>query len=434
MNFLNKSVFGGLKYCFLISKLSLMFLVFMANPLIANELDLATAVKLMTDHNPSLKVFDFKQAALIGSSHTAGLKPALAVAFESENFTGTSHYSSLDRGEYSVSLSSVIEFGDKRNARLNLVTNQSQLVEAQRIVKSLDLLAQLTRSFIQVLATQQRINLADESLQLANEIYLAVKQKAAVGAISDAEVKRSYAMLKQAELTHASEQQKHQSQKVKLSLFWAEKIPNFATVSGDIFNFGEVQDINSLMVRVEQSSFFNALNYKQQVAESKLRLAQTQAKSDVNWTVGVRRIEDTNDATLTAGFSVPLFSSKRNTGLLIEAEAAIEQVKSEQQMTLLALFGQLQEITSLRESAVNRYQTLNNEIVPALSTALELTKSAYLDGRYGYFEYTAAKGELIQAKKALIDTAENILFYGVEIEQMTANSFYTNDQLSGIKS
>jgi len=38
---------------------------------------------------------------------------------------------------------------------------------------------------------------------------------------------------------------------------------------------------------------------------------------------------------------------------------------------------------------------------------------------------------LIQAKKALIDTAENILIYGVEIEQITSEPIYIKNQQQG---
>ena len=92
---------------------------------------------------------------------------------------------------------------------------------------------------------------------------------------------------------------------------------------------------------------------------------------------------------------------------------------------------QIYNIYALRKQGIARFKTLEADIIPALSEALDLTRTAYQDGRYGYFEYVAARQELIQAKKALIDTAENILIYGVEIEQITAEPIYIKDQQQG---
>jgi len=435
MNYLISSMPIGMFTWYGIKKWSLMLLILSASPVFAENLNLASAVNLMSSHNPSLKIFTFKQSALKGSSYSANLKPAIELGFEAENFTGSSPYNGFSQSEFTVSISSVIELGDKRNARINVVSKQTQLLDAQRHIKSLEVIAQLTRSFIQTLATQERIRLADESVELASDIYQAVKNKAAVGAISDAEVKRAFAALKQAQLNRQSEQQKLQAQKVVLSLYWAEKHPKFSNVTGELFNFGEIQNLNTLFEKVERSSLLNTLMTQQQLAESQFRLAQTQSKSDLNWTIGIRRIEETNDSVLTAGFSMPLFKSKRNSGSLIAAQAAIDQSVAEQAVALLDLYEQVYQIYSLRKLGITRFDTLKTDIIPALSTALNLTKAAYLDGRYGYLDYLAARQELITAKKTLIDTAENILIYGVELEQITAQPIYLKDpQTQGEKS
>lgn len=397
-------------------------------PVSASNLDLATAIQLMTNHNPSLKRFKLKQSALDGATYTASLKPALQIDVEAENFLGSNDFNGFSQNELSISISSVIELGGKKNQRLNLLSSKKQLLEAQQYTKSLDLISQLTKSFIRLLATQERIKLAAESVQLINDTYESVKTKAAAGAVSDAEVTRSLAALKQAQLIHRSEQHTFESQKVALSLFWAEKHPRFDSVSGELFYFKTLKDMDSLMNHVEKSSLANVLIVKQRLAESKLRLTQAQSKSNLNWSIGMRYFEETNDTAFTAGLSMPLFQSKRNSGALREARANVEQLIYQQQNTALELYAQLYEFYMLRKLDKTKFHTFKDEIIPALSTALELTKNAYQEGRYGYLEYKAARQELIEAKKTLIDTAENILIYGVEIEQMTAQPIYIKNQ------
>ena len=166
----------------------------------------------------------------------------------------------------------------------------------------------------------------------------------------------------------------------------------------------------------------------QRLAESKLNVIQAESKADVNWSLGVRRFDESHDAALTAGFSIPLFKRKRNKGNLMEVEADIDASRAEQKIALLELYGQVNEFYSLRQAAIEKFNVLENEIIPALTHALELTKEAYLDGRYGYLEYSAARADLIQSKKSLIDTAQSILNYGVQLERITAEPIYNDIQ------
>ena len=123
-----------------------------------------------------------------------------------------------------------------------------------------------------------------------------------------------------------------------------------------------------------------------------------------------------------------MFKNKRNQGALIEVEAVIDSYNSEQRAALLELYGQVNDFYSLREASIERYTALEDEIIPALSHALELTREAYLDGRYGYLEYSAARADLIQSKKSLIDTATDVLKYGVQLERIMAEPIYIKTQ------
>lgn len=410
------------------NKWLLMVLLISTNQLNAKDISLATAINLMLKQNPSLQIFELRKRSLEGTKYTAGLSPEFEMGLEAENFLGSKPYTAFDQSELTVSVSSVIELGGKKDARKNYVSTKYGLLDAQRKIKSLDLISELTDAFIDALATQARIKLAEESVRLSEDIYESVKRKAKAGAISDVEVKRSYASLKQAQLTLQGEQSKLERQSVNLSLYWSEKQPQFSHLSGELFDFGVVKEIGELHQNLKKSNLIQVLTMNQRLAESKLNVIQAESKADVNWSLGVRRFEESNDTALTAGFSIPLFKRKRNKGNLMEVETEIDASRSEQQIVLLELYGQVNEFYSLRKSAIEKFNVLESEIIPALTQALELTKEAYLDGRYGYLEYSAARADLIQSKKSLIDTAQSILNYGVQLERMTAEAIYNDTQ------
>ena len=410
------------------NKWLLMVLLISSNQLTAKDINLATAINLMLEQNPSLQIFELRKRSLEGAQYTADLNPEIEMGLEAENFLGSNPYTAFDQNELTVSVSSVIELGGKKDARKNFVSTKYGLLDAQREIKSLDLISELTNAFIGALATQERIKLAEESVRLSEDIYESVKRKANAGAISDVEVKRSFASLKQAQLTLKAEQSKLERQSANLSLYWSQKQPQFSQLSGELFDFGMVKEFDELHQNLEKSNLIQVLTMNQRLAESRLAVVQAESKADVNWSLGVRRFEESNDAALTAGFSIPLFKRKRNMGNLMEVEAEIDASRSEQRIALLELYGQVNEFYSLRQAAIEKFNALENEIIPALAHALELTKEAYFDGRYGYLEYSAARADLIQSKKSLIDTAQSILKYGVQLERITAEPIYNETQ------
>jgi len=150
-----------------------MLVAFSVSPVIADNiqqtktLSLNKAMQQTLAQHPALQVFPIRQQQLEAQKKTANLKPAYVVGAEIENFAGTSELSGIKSLETTVTLSSVVELGDKRLSRVELVEQQSDVVRVDRKIKALDLLGQVTRQFIEVLNSQERVKLAETGLELA---------------------------------------------------------------------------------------------------------------------------------------------------------------------------------------------------------------------------------------------------------------------------
>ena len=68
--------------------------------------------------------------------------------------------------------------------------------------------------------------------------------------------------------------------------------------------------------------------------EAELRLAQAQARPNLAFSVGVRRLEESSDNALVAGFSMPLPVFDRNQGAIREARVRRAQSDAELQAAL----------------------------------------------------------------------------------------------------
>jgi|GEM_PF-5335235 len=164
------------------------------------NINLATAITKTLAQNPQLHQYDLKQSGLASQLATQNLRPRVSASVEVENFAGSGDFASSKSAETTLALSSVIELGDKRSARVSLASTRLQQLENERKIFTLDILGALTSNFINAIKTQEMIAVAREGRDLAKHTLAIVKKRSAQGAVADLEVKRARAALAQAEL------------------------------------------------------------------------------------------------------------------------------------------------------------------------------------------------------------------------------------------
>ena len=391
-------------------------------------LTLATAIKRTLAENPAFKVFTLRQASLDGQQQTQALAPGYQLGFEAENFAGTGQLKGFDGAEFTVSLSSVIEMGGKRDARRDLGSHRSAMLAAERKITALTLLAEVTRRYIDVLAGQESLQLAFDAISLAEETLLAVEKRAKAGSTPKAEIKRALAAVGNARLNASSKQQRLVAAKMSLALLWNESwnensndsSPTFNTVAGNLYHFSQVVSFDRLYAKIKQNPAILSFASEERLKSAQLRLAKSQSSTDIQWTLGVKQLQDVGDTALVAGFSIPLFSSSNNSGAIISAQAERDEVQARKITAMLQLHNQLQQAYSSRKQAIYSANSLRNTIIPLLEEALAETQIAYQRGLYSYLDYLNARQELLLARRALIKSATAALRFGADIEQLIA--------------
>lgn len=388
----------------------------------AEHLNLSQAMQLTLENNPQLYQYGFNEAIIKAQRQGSLMRPGLEIGAEVENIAGSGTTKGLDAAETTVALSSVIELGGKRQARISLADSRLDQYTWKRQAMTLDVLGDLTTAFIEGLLTQAKIELANESLALSESLLKTVKSKAAQGATSDAEVMRATASVARAEIALSAQSNQFERQKILLAQFWGEAEPSFERLDGDLFQYEVTESFERLIERLKESPALQVFASSTRMQEANVALARTQARSDLNWQVGVRRFEESNDTAFLVGFSIPLFGGKRNRAELDEALAARDSALSADNLASLRLRGELFQAYSLRNQSVEAVQKIRETTIPALESALELTRRAYETGRYRYTDLIAAQEELLATKQSLIDTAATALIGHAVIEKLTGQS------------
>lgn len=391
-------------------------------PASGSKLSLRDAITATLAHNPQLSSFPFRRQALEGELQTAALKPALRLATTVENAAGSGDYTGTKSAELTLALSSVIELGDKRDARLGVVTERQQGLAVQQRIVELDLLAEVTRRFIDVASAQQLLALQQSTLRLATDTTNAIKRRVDAGNTPDAELARAQAnqsrmaiALRQAELSF-------DTAKIKLSALWAVTEPSFTSVNADLLSLGESRSLSDLLNGLSDNPDILLFANEARLRDAELRLALSQRKTDIEWNAGVRRLQATKDSALVVGVSVPLFSGNRAAGEVATAKANRLGVDNEREIALLQLRTQLAGLYQERQAALFEVASLRNDVIPQLKKAVSGTRTAFDKGRYGYLELSIAQRELLEAESSMIDAASNAHLLRAEIERLSGSA------------
>lgn len=410
---------------------SLFIVSFQTHAATNTTLTLAEAIKKTLNQNPSLNVFPLREQGLQAERETAQLSPAYRVGAELENVAGTGQLSGTQSAELTVSLSSVLELGGKKQARVSVVDQKLALSRIKQQIASLDLLSTVTKNYIQLLIDKQRIQLAEEQVSLAQATADEVNKRVRAAIAPKADYARAVAAVEQASLNVTRVEQRMHAHKMALANLWGQMQPDFNQVSGSLFDYGSSRSFESLFELVKNNPSLEFFAAETRLKESEIRLAKTQQQADIDWSVGLRRSADMDESALVAGFSMPLFAEKRAESAVKSALAARNEITYHQQDLLLRIHSQLYQAYTAREQAINAATTLQQSIIPQLTDALTQTKTAYQRGLYSYLDFLTARQELLNAKRALIETSADALLLTAEIEQLTAEPLLIGQNFEG---
>lgn len=391
------------------------------------ELTLAQALDAALANNPELAASRYEltaaQARIVQASKR--LNPELSL--DLENFAGSGSSRGTDSLETTLAFSQVVELGGKRRLRTSIAESDADVVTLGLRAKQLDLLAEVTRKYIDVVAAQERVRFAEENSALAQKTLDAIAARVKAAKSPFAEESRARIALTRAQIERQQATLALETARSALALGWGRVDPAFTTASADLFAFTTVEPFESLASKIERTPDILRFASEARMRDAELRLARVQTRPNVALSVGVRRLQESGDSALVAGFSMPLAVHDRNQGGIREALALRAQVDAEQvaskTRTLGALYSLYREAMAARERAV----ALRDQAIPQAREALTQTQSGYERGRFSFLELLTSQQDLLELGEAAIDAAADYHRLIAEVERLTSEPLTTQD-------
>ncbi|MDT8421992.1 MAG: TolC family protein [Desulfuromonadales bacterium] len=361
-------------------------------------LTLAEALSLTLQHSPSLAAFSEEIRSRDAAALQAGLLPNPTLAVDVENFAGEDELQGFDSAETTIALSQLIELGGKRGKRRQVATLDKELAGWDYQSKKLDVLTATTKAFILVLTLQKQVTQDEELADLAEQTLSAVTARVDAGKVPPLDETRARIELATANSLAARASRELEAARRRLVTFWGADRADFAQVIGDLTSLSPLPAEESLQHLLDNNPDVARWEMELEQREVSLALARIQAFPDVNFSIGVRNLRDSDSNALVAGIELPLPLFDRNQGGAGEARANLERARRERQAAETETRTRIVEAWQDLAAAHGEATTLKDEILPWAESVFEAADFGYRQGKFDFLQMIDAQRTLFEVK------------------------------------
>jgi cobalt-zinc-cadmium efflux system outer membrane protein len=385
------------------------------------RLTLAQALAQTLQSSPELASYSWNIRAAEARIIQAKLRPNPALSIESENITGSGDFKSTDEMmENTLQLSQLVELGGKRTARVQEAQSERQLADWEYQIKRIDVLRETTTRFIEALAAERKVELAQEIVSVAERVIPVTQRLLESGKASDVELTRANVAVASARIELEQSQRDLLTAKSNLAAQWGAIEPDFTTVGGELAQLRSLPSIGHLKVQLQRNPQLARWTTEREKRQATLVSARAQERPDVTLSAGPRLIGRGDDVTLVAGVSIPLPFWNRNQGAIAEAEANVSKTADEQRNAEARAYAQLNEAYQRLSRAGNEANILERDVIPGARTAVDTLLDGYDRGRFSQLEVLEARRTLNEARSQQLRVLADYHKAKAELDALTA--------------
>ncbi|SDY15747.1 TolC family protein [Nitrosomonas sp. Nm33] len=381
------------------------------------DLALRDVLALMLQNNPELASFAKEVLAFEGTKLQASKFKNPDFAIEAEDINALT--ANVQRFT-TFRISQLFELGGKRRARMNVASLGQELADKSYEVTRLALIARTANTFIDVLAGQERVRVAEETLQLTQKVLDSAYKRVESGKAPPIEETRSRVALSTANIELEQARRDLASARAQLALLWGSTMPKFGKALGDLESTVLIPPFEVLEQHILNNPLaqFSVKNIEHRNAI--IELEKSRQIPDVTLGGAVRQYMHTDNTTALLNLSIPIPVFDRNQGNLQEAYQRLNKAKDEQAAAGLLLRTELTRAYQALQAAQNEVRLLHDEVLPGARNAFEVANRGYELGRFSFLEMLDAQRALFQNRVLYVRALANYQRLVNEIERLIA--------------
>lgn len=384
------------------------------------ELSLDEVLAVADLLNPTLaterKNVDLATAAL----WEAGIYPNPSLFFEVEDYR-TGDGATVGKMKRTAGIRIPLVVSGRIGAAMAAADKEREISALQYVWRRREILTDVKRGFVRVLASRRNVDLAKETRMIALSFRDVTNERFKAQAIPEMELLKAEVSLAKADIDlKLAEKELAVAIKALQALMGDAEFPN-EKFKGDLFARFAIPSMEVLRGQVMVAHpVLEIAKRNRETAELDLVRVERERFPDIGLALSGGRDAD-GDAILEGGLEIPLPLFNRNQARIAAAEVRVRKAELAIQSARNDLLLRLAEAYRSFTAAQERVTVYQEEIVPKARKALDQTNEGYRLGKFGYLDLLDAQRTLAEARFALAAGLAELNLAAAELEKLTGS-------------
>ncbi|AMS20064.1 type I secretion protein TolC [Pseudomonas synxantha] len=382
-----------------------------ANAVQAQTLTLDAALQTAFANNPDLAAAQWEIDIAQSGRQQAGLIPNPVASWDAEDTRRNSRITS-------IKLSQTLELGGKRGARIELAT-RAQDAAALTLEQRRNLLrAEVIDSYYGALRAQERLDLAQRSMALAERGLVVANGRVSAGKSSPVEATRAQVQLSEIRLELNRARIGLSDAYRRLAASTGSAATDFEAVATQKTSAPALPATAQLLARLEQTAELRLAELNIVQNEASVGLEKAQRIPDLDVSIGSQYDASVRERVNLLGVSMPIPLFNRNQGNILAASRRTDQARDLRNATELRLRTETRQALDLWQTADTEVRAFNQQILPAAQSAVDSATRGFEMGKFNFLDVLDAQRTLIAARTQYLTATAQATDAWVRIERI----------------
>ena len=392
---------------------------------ISGELTLGMAVDLALERSPGLEAYRSDLLKSRALARQAGIWRNPVLEVEVEDYRSPAGTLEPDARETTIAITQELPLGRDVARLRQLASARAESVNWEFEATRLEVVLKVSRRFVQALAGDRRVAMAEDEMALAKETHAVIEQLVEVGKASPVELVRYEVSLIEAEVELARERRNRDNAYRLLAATWGSREGGFDNLSGDLARIQAPPSPQLLAEYIRANPEIARWSAKISEQVAMRRLAVAEAIPDPSIRLGIKERDFPDEEALVVGIELPLPIFDRGQGALLAAREGEHSARARKRSAELRIEGMLGTAWTHLSNAYHEALALKEKAIPASEEAFSATQLAYKEGKLGLLDVLDAQQTLFEMRHRYLDALVACQLMTAEVEALIGQPLTT---------
>lgn len=377
----------------------------------AQTLTLESALQTAFANNPDMAAAQWEIDIAQGGRQQAGLIPNPVASWDAEDTRRNSRTTT-------VKLSQTLELGGKRGARIDVATRAQEAAALTLEQRRNGLRAEVIDGYYGALRAQERLDLAQRSVALAERGLVVANGRVTAGKTSPVEATRAQVQLSEIRLEFNRAQMGLTDAYRRLAASTGAASTDFQAVATQAQAAPALPSPAQLLARLEQTAELRLAELQIVQGVAALGLEKAQRIPDLDVSIGSQYDASVRERVNVVGVSMPIPLFNRNQGNVLAASRRADQARDLRNAAELRLRTETRQALDLWQTANTEVRSFNQQILPAAQSAVDSATRGFEMGKFNFLDVLDAQRTLIAARTQYLAATAQATEAWVRIERI----------------